>query len=277
MNNNYDYNYNYNNNNNKKNNNGMRTFLYIFFFFLIVASGVILFYVITNPTTIIYTPPETEEAPEELFVDDKEKYKIKINGEVVKMSPDVDIAQERINHNNQDIIARLEVPDMFNILVVRGSDNKLYLDHSIDARAYDYKGSSFMDYRVDTNSNQINIYGHNSRDVNIQVPLMRLEKFLEKSYFDENPYIILQFENGKRVYKIAAITEVYNDNLEHMRVNKVGADFVNHIQTILSNPINSRPTTINQNSKVIILQTCSHHLDNAVYLITGVAIDYVEE
>ena len=258
------------------NNKGMRTFLYILFFFLIVAAVILFVYIIANPTTIIYTPPETDEAPEELFIDESEKYNIKINGELVKMSPDVDIAQERINHNNSDIIARLEIPDLFNILVVRGTDNKLYLDHSIDARQYDYKGSSFMDYRVGTDSNQINIYGHNSRDVNIQVPFMRLEKYLDKSFFDSNPYIILQYENGKRVYKIAAITEVYNDNLEHMRVNKTGADFVNHVQAILSNPINSRPVTINQNSKIIILQTCSHHWDNAVYLVTGVAIDYIE-
>ena len=239
-------------------NKGAKTFLYILFTGLIIASGVILYYVFTHPTEYIEIPPEEEIAAEELFVKDAEKYNISINADLVKMSPDVDIAQERINHNNPDIIARLEIPELFNVLVVRGTDNTLYLDHSIDSRQYEYKGSTFMDYRVGTDSNQINIYGHNSRDVNIQVPFMRLEKYLEQDYFNNNPYIILQFENGKRVYKIAAITEVYNDNLEHMRVNKVGADFVTHMQHILSPTekgrlIYNRPTTINQNSKVIIL------------------------
>ena len=256
-------------------NKGTRTFLYIIFFSLIIASGVILFYVFTKPVEYIEIPAEWEEAKEVIKVPDEEKYNIKINGEVVHMSPDVDIAAERVNHHNDDIIGRLEVPDLFNVLVVRGPDNIVYLDMNID-RENDYKGSSFMDYRLGPDSNQINIYGHNSRDENIYVPFRLLENFLKPEFFDSHPYIIFQYENGKRVYKVAAITQVHNDNLEHMRVNKTGADFVNHIKEILSNPIHSRPTTINQNSKVIILQTCSHDWDNAVYLITGVAINYVE-
>lgn len=251
----------------------VRSFLYILFFFLIAAAGVIAFYIFTMKPEVI--EPEVRKGDEVIEVDEKDKYNIKIEGETVKMSPDHDFAQDRIYHGNDDIIARLELPDLFNLLVVRGSDNKYYLENNI-YRKKDVTGTTFMDYRVNPNSNQINIYGHNSRDDSLQVPFRDLEKFLQKDYFDSHPYIIFQYEGGKRVYKITSITEVYNSNLEHMRVNKTGADFVNHMKTIVSNPINSRPMVINENSKTIILQTCSHHWDNAVYLIVGVAINYVE-
>ena len=250
----------------------LRSFLYVLFFFLIAASGVICFYIFTQDNT----PPEIEvrKGDEVIEVPEKEKYEIKINADSVKMSPDVNFAEERAKYNNQDIIARLEIPDLLNLLVVKGSDNNYYLEHNI-YRNSDVTGSTFMDYRVSPDSNQVNIYGHNSRDDSLQVPFRDLEKFLDKGYFDSHPYIILQYENGKNVYKITSLTEVYNNNLEHMKVNKSGQDFVNHMNAIKSNPVFSRSIETNENSKYIILQTCSHHLDNAVYLITGVKINYV--
>ena len=256
-------------------NKGAKILLYLLFGGLLVAAIVLAVIAILNPDKREFVP-DVVIPPDEIVVDESEKYNIKIEGEVVKMSPDVDLAQERINHNNNEIIGRLEVPDMFNVLVVKGINNESYLTINIDLKK-DVMGATFMDYRVDPNSSQINIYGHNSRDVNLDVPFRRLEKFLDKTYFDSNPYIIFQYDGGKRVYKITSITEVYKDNKEHMRVMKTGDDFVNHINTIISNPINSRSVPFDANSKVIILQTCSHHLDNAVYLITGIAINYIEE
>ncbi len=257
------------------NNKIIKILLYLLFIGLLIAAIVVGVIAITNPgkTIIEYLPAIP---PDEIVVDESEKYNIKIDADVVKMSPDIDIAQERINHNNPDIIGRLEVPDLFNVLVVRGSNNDYYLTYNVDKKK-DVMGATFMDYRVDQNSNQINIYGHNSREEQLDVPFRRLEKLLDKTFFDNHPYIIFQYEGGKRVYKVTAITEVYNDNVEHMRVRKTGAEFVSHVKTIISNPIQSRGMEINENTKIIILQTCSHHLDNAVYLITGVAINYVEE
>lgn len=267
-----------NNNNNKKKGGGAgRVLLYLFFIGLLIAAGVIGYIALTQEPTVIIDEPEKIISLEEIVVEDKDKYQINIDADVVKMSPDVDLAAERVAHGNNDIIGRLEVPGLFNVLVVKGSNNSDYLDINVEKQS-DVKGATFMDYRVNPTSNQVNIYGHNSREVQLDVPFRRLEKFLEKSYFDANPYIILQYDGGKRVYKITAITEVYNSNLEHMRVNKTGNDFVNHMTTILNNnPINSRPMEFNASSNFILLQTCSHHLDDAVYLIIGQQVNYAED
>ena len=188
------------------------------------------------------------------------------------MSPDVDLQAERKNKNNYDIIGRLEIPDLYNILIVRGKDNQYYLNRSIEKKQ-DVRGSEFMDYRVYPSSKQINIYGHNSRDKNIKVPFLRLESFLDESFFNKNPYIIFQHDSGKNIYKIISIKEVVTD-FEHMTVDTYGTDFVRHVDKLKSNSIYTRDVPYDENSEIIILQTCSHHLDNAYYIITAVKIDY---
>ena len=256
-------------------NKGVKIFLYLIFIGLIAGSAVLLYY-------SMYTPQPTEElkdvAPEEIKVEEADKSSIKIEADTVKMSPDVDLVQEKRNHGNDDIIARLEIEDLFNVLVVKGENNKFYLDHSID-RNYDYKGSTFADYRTDVDNNQINIYGHNSRDARIEVPFMRLEKFLEKDFFDAHPYIIFQYVGGKRVYKITSIKEVVASQNEHMKVTYTGQSFVNHVNILKSGEgvIFQRDVPFNAKSNIIVLQTCSHHLNNAFYIITGIQINYLEQ
>lgn len=215
------------------------------------------------------------DSPEEIIVSDEEKEVVEIDDrEYVKMSPDVDLAAKRKEHNNNDIIGRLELPNLFNILIVRGSDNSYYLNYSVN-KTKDIRGSEFMDYRVTPTSKQINIYGHNSRDVNVKVPFLKLEQFLDKTYFDNNPYIIFQYDEGKSVYKIMSIKEVTTN--QHMTVNKTGTDFIEQVNYFRTNAIYTRDVPFDESSDIIVLQTCSHHLDNAYYLITGIKIEYKTE
>lgn len=250
--------------------NKLKLLLTILFILIIAASLGTMFIDIFKPKeeNILY-----EDAPEEIVVPDDEKEVVEIDDrEYVKMSPDVDLAEKRKTHNNTDIIGRLEIPDLFNILVVKGSDNYYYLNNSINKKE-DVRGSEFMDYRVSPASKQINIYGHNTRDENIKVPFLKLEKFLDKTFFDNHPYIIFQYDGGKSVYKIISIKEITTD-YEHMELNKTGENFVTHVDKLKSNSIYTREVEYNEDSEIIVLQTCSHHLDNAYYIITGVKIEY---
>ena len=212
-----------------------------------------------------------EASLNDIEVDEKDKKDAVIDNETIKMSPDVDLAQERINHNNNDIIGRLEIPDLFNILVVRGTDNKYYLNRNLDKKS-DIKGNEFLDFRVGPTSKQINIYGHNTRDPNIKVPFLRLERFNDEQFFNDNKYIILQYDGGKSVYKITAWKEV--QDAEHMVVDTTGTDFLSHMTKLMTGFTFKREVPYDMDSDIIILQTCSHHLDNAYYLLIGIKIDY---
>lgn len=99
---------------------------------LILVCGGIFIYDFThgNPYDDLY-----EASLNDIEVSEKDKQDVSVDQDMIKMSPDVDLNQERINHNNNDIIGRLEIPDLFNILVVRGKDNTYYLNRNVDKNA----------------------------------------------------------------------------------------------------------------------------------------------
>ena len=235
---------------------------------LILVCGGLFIYDFThgNPYDDLY-----EASLNDIDVEEKDKKEEVVGQEVIRMSPDVDLNQERINHNNNDIVGRLEIPDLFNILVVRGTDNEYYLNRNVD-RKRDVKGNEFLDFRVSPTSKQVNIYGHNSRDPNVKVPFLRLERFIDEKFFNDNKYIILQHDGGKNVYKITAWKEV--QDAEHMIVDATGPDFLSHMTKLMTGVTYKREVDYDVDSDIIILQTCSHHLDKAYYLLIGIKMDY---
>lgn len=250
--------------------------LYIFFTLIIIVSGITFYIDYTKKPEEIEEPEIYNPTPSEIDVNEKEKEETVVEKTVIKMAPDVDLAQERRNHNNNEIVGRLEIPDLFNVLVAKTSNNDFYLTHSID-RNYDIRGSEFLDYRVSPTSKQVNIYGHNTRDPNIKVAFLKLEKFLDKTFFDQNPYIIFQHDGGKSIYKIKSIKEVYSSNTEHLNVSYTNQEFIVHFNKMTTGEglINSRgDVEINENSEILVLQTCSHHWDDAFYIVVAVKIDY---
>ena len=254
----------------KKKKNKKKIFLYIFFSLLIVASGIVFYIDYTKKEE---QPEIYDKLPSEIETDDDKLVESVIESKLFRLAPDVDFPHERAYYNNNDIVARLEIPELFNVLVVKGEDNGYYLSHSI-RKEYDIRGTEFIDYRVYPTSQQVNVYGHNTRDPNIKVSFLKLEKYLDKTYFDENPYIIFQYEGGKNIYKIVAMKEITSQNNGHMYVDRVGADFVEHVRDITTGEgvINSRNVAYDENSEIIVLQTCSHHWDDAFYIITAVRI-----
>lgn len=183
-------------------------------------------------------------------------------------SPDVDLEYYRQYYNNDDIIARLEIPNVFNLLITRTSDNEYYLNHSIN-KVSDIKGTEFMDYRVTPYSKQINIYGHNSQVYDL--PFKKLENYLDESFYNNNKYIILQHEDGKRIYKIFSFKKVTTD-YEHMNVNVDLKDLVKHLNNLKDNSIYSTDVTFSEESNIIVLQTCTFDNDDSYYVLSAIEI-----
>lgn len=245
--------------------------LYAFFIILMIVSGV--FYYLES-TKEEETPEIYEPTPSEIEVKEEDKQEEVVESLSIKMAPDVDLAKKRKEHNNNEIVGRLEIPDLINVLVVKTKDNSFYLNHNVD-RKYDIRGSEFLDYRVNTNSKQINIYGHNTRDTNIKVAFLKLEKFLDKSFFEKNQYIVFQQDNGKKIYKIIAMKEVNEEaNAEHLIVDYTGSKFVEHLKKMTTGKgiIYSRSVPYDENSEIIVLQTCSHRGTKKLFTIVGVRI-----
>lgn len=235
----------------------------------IVVAFLVLLLMLVIYVISINQPPTNEVKYDATETSEPVAEEIKKEEIDITISPDVDLNVERNKYNNQNIVARLEVPGLINILIVRGADNSYYLNHSIKNKK-DNKGTEFMDYRVNTDSKQINIYGHNSRTYDI--PFRKLEKFLEKDYFEENKYVVLQTDSGRRIYEIFSLKE-YASDYEYMKVNLTGKEYLDHLNKMNEGSLYSREVEYDENSNLLVLQTCSYGKNNTYYIISAIEVE----
>lgn len=188
----------------------------------------------------------------------------KPNEEFKNISPNVDFDEIRKKYRNDEIIARLEIPNILNLLITKGNDNEFYLNHNID-KSNDVSGNEFMDYRVMPTSKQVNIYGHNAYGYNL--PFKELMNYSDKDFYEKNPYIILQHEKGKRFYKIFSFKIVTTD-YEHMKINV--NNNIEHIKRLKANSIHTTDIQISEDSNIIVLQTCTYN--NSYYVLSAIEI-----
>lgn len=197
----------------------------------------------------------------------------KKNIDVETTTPDSSLKDYQEQYQNEDIIARLEIPGLFNIWITKCDNNEYYLTHSL-TKEKDVRGTEFMDYRVSPDSQQINIYGHNSQTYN--TPFHKLENFKAKDFFDSHKYILLQTEERRRIYEIFSIKEVSTDT-EHMKVKVKKEAFIQHIEKLKNNSIHERAIEYNEESNILVLQTCSYDTDNSYYVISAIEIEIEEK
>ena len=112
----------------------------------------------------------------------------------------------RKQFNNNNIVARLEIPGVeIDTYVARTTNNEFYLNHNA-YNAYDELGYPFADYRNKDlkNSKQINIYGHNSQveSLHEKLEMINLRAYLDKNFFDNYKYMYLSLDEGKYKYRI---------------------------------------------------------------------------
>ena len=159
--------------------------------------------------------------------------------------------------SNNDIIGSLKIKDTnINTLLVKGIDNKYYLNHSI-YKEKDIKGSIFVDYRTNLNSSQINIYGHNSKKYNLM--FKELEKYKDKSFYDKHK--IIELWDGINTYKYEIFSvKIVNKNSSHMNIN-------NKDIKELNKSIYNTGITANKEDKILILQTCNYKPKNTYLLV----------
>ena len=158
-----------------------------------------------------------------------------------------------IKNATGDIIGILKIDNLINEVIVKGSDNKYYLNHSIDKEKIK-SGSIFMDYRNDFNSKQINIYGHNS--TNNELPFKKLLSYLDESYYKDNKYITLYNDEIKNRYVIFSVSMI-KENFEHEKLSFDNSSSWNtHFQILKNNSIYDTHENIDENDDILVLQTC---------------------
>lgn len=184
------------------------------------------------------------------------------------------INELRSKYDNDDIKGILSIDGLdVSIPVVKGKDNSYYLKHAVNKKK-SVIGSVFIDYRNNTTSRQINVYGHNSTKFN--PPFKVLEGYLNEEYYDEHKYFEFMVNDETRKYQIfSVIIAEKDDNEEHMQFNyKKDSEWLKHFQRLQKKSKYKIDVSINKDDKIMVLQTCifgKYH--NKLLIIVGKEID----
>ncbi len=185
------------------------------------------------------------------------------------VTPDVkenmpEIATLKKNYNNNNIVGFAFIPNTnINEVVAQYKDNDYYLNHNLYNNS-DYKGSIFLDYRMKINEGRKNIiYGHNSST--LEVPFKELENYYDKAYFEKNRYIYVRSADVINKYEVFSLF-VETSDWTYTKVNfESDEEWLNHINMLKDRSWYDTGVEVNENDRILILQTCSHHKDYTKY------------
>ena len=215
---------------------------------------IIVLVIVIITTTILLISKKKEE--KETFTEVKESTIPYVEEEKEEISIEDEIKELKNSYNNNDIIGIISIKGGdLNTPVVQTKDNQYYLKYSLTKKR-SIIGAVFMDYRVNSNSKQINIYGHNS--TKYKPPFQKLEKYLEKSYYKDHNILELKVKNEKKVYEIFSI--VIADKVgteEHMNIKyKTDKEYYNHFKRLKNRSLYDTGVNIEESDNVLVLQTC---------------------
>ena len=171
---------------------------------------------------------------------------IKDNDKVNVIDYNIELNKLRKFYNNNDIVGVLSIGNTnLNEIIMQGVDNNYYLRHTV-YRDYDWRGQTFLDYRVDIdNSKKIIIYGHNSESYNL--PFKVLEHYYDKEY-----------GNGVNTYLIYSVyVEVSDWTYYNKMTFENDNDYYKHLLTLKSKSMYETGVNISSNDDILIIQTCS--------------------
>lgn len=182
---------------------------------------------------------------------------IEVNHEINKINYEEELNKVRNKYNNNDIVGILSNSlDTLNEIVMQSTDNDYYLEHTV-YHEYNWRGQTFLDYRNDiNNSDKLIIYGHNSNYYNL--PFKVLENYYNKSYYDENKYLYLQTDLNKYKYEIFSVYVEVSDweYYNKMKFNTKD-EYYNHILKLKNKSMYDTNVSVNEDDKILIIQTCS--------------------
>lgn len=163
-------------------------------------------------------------------------------------------------YNNSDVVGFINIPGVYQSVIVQSLDNDFYLNHAID-KSYDYRGTVFLDYRVDINkSSKLLIYGHSSKYEELEFNFLQ-NYYSDASYYNKNKYIELITYEGKKRYEVFSVYVEVSD-FSYMKTNFYGkSEYLTHINSFKEKSIYSSDVSLDSDDEILILQTCSTHSD----------------
>lgn len=220
---------------------------------LMILISCAMLYIVGNRIYKIYV---SDKYSHEFTVNRNSSYSSidKVNYQEINISSLVD------KYNNTDIIGALEIEnENYLTPVVQTKDNNYYLNHLLDKRK-DFMGAPFLDYRLDIDdSKKLLIYAHNA--ASYDTPFRVLMKFYDKDYLEHHNHVILTTNNKVRIYEVFSVFTETKDFSYYEKIKFNDKTYVEHLNMLKSKSMYDIDTTLDKDTKILLLQTCSTHPD----------------
>lgn len=172
--------------------------------------------------------------------------------------------------SNDDIMGELSIINTnLKVPIVKGRDNNYYLKRLLNKQVNSL-GSVFMDYRNNTSDRKIIIYGHNSHNVYTEFHI--LEKYLNSSYYSNHSIITFKDINYTYTYQIFSVYKT-NKNYKHVNLNFTSYEYSEHVKWLKNNSLYDTHVSIDDDSKIIVLQTCDISNEGEYIIVVGKKIN----
>lgn len=161
----------------------------------------------------------------------------------------------KTKYNNNEIVMFLDIPNLINVPIVQTENNSFYQNHNL-YRNHSNKGTPYLDYRnKSSHDKKIIIYGHNK--MNMTLIFSKLLDYQNKSFYDKHQNISIITDHSKKNYKIFSVfTE--KDDFDYLDLNGFpGMEYYEHLLKLKGKSIYDTGVSIDENSKVVVLQTCA--------------------
>lgn len=156
---------------------------------------------------------------------------------------------------------RIQIGNVLNNNLMKDDGSNFYLNHNING-VYDGNGVPYLDFRTNPGSRKAIIYAHSSTSGN--GPFQVLQNYHNnKSYYDGNRYITINYEGNTYTYEIFSVyvslaDSDYSEGLEYFyNMSYSDNDWADTIQKYKNNSEYDTGVQVNENDRIIILQTCS--------------------
>lgn len=174
----------------------------------------------------------------------------------ISNNDDIELINElKTKYNNNEIVMYLEIPGVLSTPIVQTENNSFYLEHDI-YKEKSNKGIPYLDYRNKSlNDRKLIIYGHNK--MNMTLIFSKLLDYQNKNFYAAHSDIRVYTDQGKKNYKIFSVfTE--KENFDYLDLNGFpGSEFYQHLLELKEKSIYDTGVNIEDNSKVIVIQTCA--------------------
>ncbi len=204
-------------------------------------------------------------------IDRSYDFKPEIQVPVIKKDTKI-VDKLKKEYNNNDIVGVLEIPGLFKEVILQTSNNDYYLNHDIYRNENIY-GATFLDYRNNLlNDKKILIYGHS--DMYIILSFNKLTNYNNQEFYENNKYIYLYTNDKKYKYEIFS-SYIETNDFDYVNLKEFnGLTYKEHLIKLKNKSNIKSNLTLEEDSRVLILQTCSNGNPNHKYqLVMGLLVE----